>query len=315
MSPDAAAPDPGDPVVRDLLRRCRFPAAGAAVRCGVSGGADSTALLALSVAAGLRVTAVHVDHGLRLGSAQDAERVADLAARWGAAFESHRAALEDGPDLEARARAARHALLGPGALVGHTADDRAETVVLRLLRGTGPAGLAALDPDRHPLRHLRRSDTVALCAHLGEAPLVDPANADPRFTRVRVRAEVLPLLGDVAGRDVVPLLCRLADLAEQQADAVDAVVGDVDPTDVAALCAAGDAVAAEALRRWWARASGEGRPPDRAATGRMLGVVHGRARSCDVVHGWTLSRRAGRLRLSRRDTGPGAAADHTAVTR
>jgi tRNA(Ile)-lysidine synthase len=294
----AVRADPGDPLVSALLGRCTFPPAGTATTCAVSGGADSSALLALAVAAGLEVTVAHVDHGLRPDSDREAEVVRDLAVSLGAAsFVAHRVAVPPGPDLENRARRARRAVLGSAVLWGHTADDQAETVVLRLLRGTGPAGLAAMRPDTHPLLRLRRADTVALCDHLGIAPLQDPTNADPRFTRNRVRHEVLPLLHHVAGRDVVPLLCRLADQAAEQRDVLEALAATVEATDAAAVRAAGPVLGAEALRSWWHDATGGLPPPDRAATWRMLAVAAGDARSCDVVAGWRLRRRAGRLEL------------------
>jgi hypothetical protein len=85
---------------RDLLSRCRFPNPGTPVVCGVSGGADSLALLVLAVAAGCRVTAVHVDHGLREGSQGEIQLVAEVAERFGADFRSERVVLEPGPNLE-----------------------------------------------------------------------------------------------------------------------------------------------------------------------------------------------------------------------
>lgn len=296
--PAPELPTSADPVVADLLARAAFPSPGTEVTCAVSGGADSCALLALAVAAGLVVTAVHVDHGLRTGSHTEADLVASLASAWGAAFRAETVQVAEGGDLEARARAARRAVLPPDTLHGHTADDQAETVLLRLLRGTGPAGLAAMRPATHPLLSLRRAETVALCAHLGVEPFEDPTNTDPRFTRNRVRREVVPLLDDVAGRDVVPLLCRLAELAAEDAALVDAQASVIDPTDVAALRAAPQAVAVAALRRWWHECTGVEHPPDRAATERALAVVHGTSRACDLAAGWRLERTAGRLRLT-----------------
>jgi tRNA(Ile)-lysidine synthase len=250
VEPPSPELDPGglraDPVVVELLARCTFPAPGSTVTCAVSGGPDSSALLVLAVAAGLEVTAVHVDHGLRPGSDTEAEVVAALARRVGAGFRSVAAPVDPGPDLEARARAERHRAVGPDALFGHTADDQAETVLLRLLRGTGPTGLAAMTADRHPLLGLRRRETVALCERLGIAPVEDPTNASPVHTRNRIRHEVLPLLDDVAGRDVVPLLCRLASLAGEQAELLDRLALDLDPTDARALAAAPPPVAAAA---------------------------------------------------------------------
>ena len=109
----------------------------------MSGGADSLALLVLARAAGCAVTAVHVDHGLRAGSAREADVVRDAAARFDAAFRLVQVAVAPGPNLEARAREARYAALPPGVLTGHTLDDRAETMVLNRLRGAGPDGMAA----------------------------------------------------------------------------------------------------------------------------------------------------------------------------
>ncbi|HEY2435791.1 MAG TPA: ATP-binding protein, partial [Solirubrobacteraceae bacterium] len=108
-----------------LLPRATFPSAGTEVTCAVSGGADSLALLVLACAAGCRVTAVHVDHGLRPGSAAEADVVAAAALRFGADFRAEKAHVDAGPNLEARARRARFALLPPEVLTGHTADDQA----------------------------------------------------------------------------------------------------------------------------------------------------------------------------------------------
>jgi len=288
-----------DPVVADLLSRCTFPPAGTEVTCGVSGGADSTALLALALAADLTVCVVHIDHGLRAGSEHEAVVVHELATAWGAVFRAETVRVAAGADLEARARAARRSVLPATALLGHTAEDQAETVLLRLLRGTGPTGLAAMRPATHPLLGLRRAETVALCAHLGVEPVQDPTNTDPRFRRNRVRHEVLPLLDDVAERDVVPLLCRLAELAGEDADLLDTLASRLDPTDAAALAAAPRPVAVAAWRRWWQDQTSYAHPPDRAATDRVLDVAVGATTSCDVVEGWRLYRTAGRLRLER----------------
>ncbi|MCU1454771.1 MAG: tilS, partial [Acidimicrobiales bacterium] len=208
-----------DELADGLLGRCDFPAPGTAVSCAVSGGPDSLALLALAARAGLQVTAVHVDHGLRPGSADEADVVAAAAQRFHAEFRAERVVVEPGPNLEARARTARYAVLPAGALTGHTADDRAETVLLNLLRGAGVEGLAGIRREpRRPLLDLRRRETVALCAALGLQPVHDPSNRDPAFRRNRVRHELLPLLDDVAGRDVAALLARQADVLAEVAD-------------------------------------------------------------------------------------------------
>ena len=116
-------------MLQAILARCTFPQAGEPVACAVSGGADSLALLVLATTAGCEVTAVHVDHGLRPGSAEEAERVEHAAHRFGAGFRSVRAEVSPGPNLEARARAARRAVLPPGrgdrAHDGRPGRDRA----------------------------------------------------------------------------------------------------------------------------------------------------------------------------------------------
>lgn len=293
----------GRPVdVADLLGRCTFPEPGTSLTCAVSGGADSLALLVLAAAAGCRPTAVHVDHGLRPGSADEAAVVAVVADRLGVPWRSVRVDVADGPNLEARARAARHAALGPDACTGHTADDRAETVLLNLLRGAGSDGLAALGPSpRRPILGLRRSETAALCDALELDVVLDPSNDDPRFRRNRIRHEVLPLLCDVAGRDVVPLLVRTGDHAGSVTGLLDALAEDVDVTSAVALRRAPAPVASAAIRRWLRTTHPDGQPPDAATVARVLRVASGEIRGTDVGGGWRVDRSAGVLRLAAAD--------------
>lgn len=285
----------------ELLGRCAFPAAGTPLDCAVSGGADSLALLVLACAAGCEVTAIHVDHGLRDGSGREALVVAAAAERFGAAFRAERVVVAEGPDLEARARAARRAVLPPGHATGHTADDRAETMLLSIMRGTGLDGLAPLRPGpEHPIVRVRRSETRGLCEALGLEPVVDPTNADPRFRRNRVRHEVLPLLDDVGGRDLVPLLCRLADLAGDELELLDALSGEAvaDPTDARAVASAPPPLARRALRRWLrSHTDAEHHPPDAAAIERVLAVARGDAAGTDVGFGLAVRRTGQRLRV------------------
>jgi len=285
-----------DPVVAGLLGRCTFPPPATPLVCGVSGGADSLALLVLAVAAGCDVTAVHVDHGLRPGSGDEAAVVAGAAGRLGARFRAERVEVADGPNLEARARLARLAVLGPGAATGHTADDQAETVLVNLLRGAGVHGLAGMRAGpAHPLLSLRRHETVDLCRHLGLEVVHDPSNSDRRFLRNRVRAELLPLCADLAGRDVVPVLARQAALLAGDADLLDAVGDQLDPTDAAAVAAAPPAQARRAVRRWL---SGDGpHPPSADAVERVLAVARRQHRATEVHGGVRVSRSAGRLAM------------------
>lgn len=283
-----------------LVARCDLPPPATAVTCAVSGGADSLALLALATHRGCRVTAVHVDHGLRPGSAGEAEVVRRAAERLGAAFRAERVAVAPGPNLEARARAARYRALPPGTLTGHTADDQAETVLLNLLRGAGLDGLAGMGPARRPLRRLRRHETRALCAALGLEVVDDPTNRDPSFRRNRLRHEVLPLLDEVAGRDVAALLARQAAVVADEVALLDEMAAAVDPCDARALAAAPVALARRAVRRWLRDAGPGGderHPPDAAATERVLDVARGRAIACELPGGWRVARTGGRLRL------------------
>ena len=216
---------------------------------GLSGGADSLALTltTIDVAArvGIPVITVTVDHGLREGSDEEARRVADLAASLGA-----RAVVEtvtvDGPGgPEGAARDARRAALravgvreGAPILLGHTMDDQAETVLLRLARGSGPSSLRAIAPLSReadgvtwlrPLLTLRRSDTEGACAQAGLAPVHDPTNdvdgpwraADGSpLRRSALRHEAIPALASALGVDPVPALARTAALCAEDDDAL-----------------------------------------------------------------------------------------------
>jgi tRNA(Ile)-lysidine synthase len=283
-----------------LLGRCTFPAPGTALVCAVSGGADSLALLVLAVEAGCHVTAVHVDHQLRPGSCSEAEVVAGAAAMLGAAFRAETVVVEQGPNLEARARTARWSVLPADAATGHTADDQAETVLLNMVRGSGLSGLAGMRPGHaHPILGLRRTETEQVCAAVGLVPVMDPSNADPVHRRNRIRHEVVPLLDDVAGRDVVPLLARAAGQARRMSEHLEAEADRLvpDPADVSALRAAPEAVASVAVHRWLRQCSPDGHPPDAASVTRVLEVVAGDRRATEVAGGWRVGRRQRRLLL------------------
>jgi len=283
----------------DYLARCRFPSPGVRAVCAVSGGPDSLALLVLACAAGCDVTAVHVDHGLRDRSAREADVVAAVASKFGAAFESRSVAVAPGPNLEARARAARYGVLPRDVLTGHTADDQAETVLLNLLRGAGLDGLRGMPVDRRPLIGLRRFETRALCDTLGLDPIVDPSNADPSIRRNRVRHELLPMLDSIAARDVVPVVARQAALLSDDAALLDALSEAIDPTDSKALRAAPVALARRAIRSWLRCGNDEEHhPPDAATVERVLDVAHGRAAATDVGGGRRVVRSRGRLTIT-----------------
>jgi tRNA(Ile)-lysidine synthase len=206
---------------------------GERVLIGCSGGPDSTALLdALRHAAvprGWTLAVAHVDHGIRPGSELDARHVAALAARFDLGFASASVRVEAGPSLQERARDARRAALRSIAVeqaceviaLGHTADDQAETVLMRALSGGDPMSLGAMrersEDIARPLLRVWRRDTVAYCEALGLAVLTDPSNRDRRFLRARVRHDLLPALEQVfpgARRRLVTLAWRQQQLVE-----------------------------------------------------------------------------------------------------
>jgi tRNA(Ile)-lysidine synthase len=228
------------------LAAAGVPAAGDWVAVAVSGGADSLALLhglrALAGPRGWRLAVVTVDHGLRPGSAADAAFVADHAKALGlparacslgpADLEPHRKA---GP--EGAARAARYAALWTATdelgcawlATGHTLDDQAETVLLQLLRGAGPDGLAGMAVHRgrllRPLLGARRADTRACCAAIGLEWREDPTNAGEEPLRNRVRQRLLPLLEELRP-GATQTLARTAALAADERAWLDPLVAE-----------------------------------------------------------------------------------------
>jgi tRNA(Ile)-lysidine synthase len=159
---------------------------------------------------------------LRPASAGELDLAEDFARQLEVPFTRSSVRLTPGSNLQARARALRWEALRVAAsqagaariATGHHADDRAETILMRILRGTGPRGLAALPPvdgDRiRPFYRARRADIDAHVARHAVPHALDPSNRDPRFLRTRVRAEVMPVLQRLSPR-VVEHLCHLAD--------------------------------------------------------------------------------------------------------
>ena len=281
-----------------LIAHCSFPPPGSELACAVSGGPDSLTLLALAVAHGCSVTAYHVDHHLREGSDKEARLVESAAGRLGASFVGLDVVVEPGPNLEARARALRYSVLPVPVATGHTADDQAETILLNLLRGSGPVGLSGMAPGTsHPLLYLRRSETVAYASSLGLGVVDDMSNRDPRFKRNRVRHELLPLLVEIAGRDVVPILCRQAKIFRGESALLEEMASEVDPTDVRELRAASRPVARRALRRWLSPNLPGGYPPDLGAIERVLRVVDLEVKAAELPGHVRVRRSAGRLYL------------------
>ncbi|HET9955727.1 MAG TPA: tRNA lysidine(34) synthetase TilS [Polyangiaceae bacterium] len=198
----------------------------------VSGGMDSMVLLHalahLRERLNVEVSAHGVDHGLRPEAAAELDLAESAARRWGVPFARTSVQLKPGGNLQARARELRHRALraasaeqrGAWIATAHHADDRAETFLLRLLRGTSPRGLAVLPAQAgvliRPLIRARRRD-IQLHATRHDVPYAnDPSNQDGRFLRVRVRQELVPLLERLSP-GVIGHLTALADeLAEPQ---------------------------------------------------------------------------------------------------
>jgi tRNA(Ile)-lysidine synthase len=213
-------------LVRSTLVAHALAPRGTALLVAVSGGPDSMALL--HVLAGLRskgafgLFAHGVDHGLRPEAAAELELAAELARSLDVPFSRSRVSVRPGGNLQERARLARWAALREAAArlgadriaTAHHADDRAETLLMRMLRGTGTRGLAAMPPrdgDRvRPMITARRRDVEAHVARHRLPFATDPSNRDPRFLRTRVRYELLPVLERLSPR-IVEHLCSLAD--------------------------------------------------------------------------------------------------------
>jgi tRNA(Ile)-lysidine synthase len=285
----------------ELMARVRFPSNGSVLACAVSGGADSLALALLAVVGGVSIEVHHVDHGLRPDSGVDAAFVREFAQWLGVPFVGHHVHVALGPNVEARAREARFAVLPTTVATGHTADDVAETLLINLVRGSGLDGLAVLRNEGnrlHPIRQLRRSETRQLCVDVGIEPFDDPMNDDVSLQRVRMRTQVLPLLDDIAARDVVPLLVRLGDVASADVDVLELLAGSIDPRDAKALAVAEPQLAKRAIRQWLRdEGPGGGYVPTFAVVSRVYEVALGKISATEIGLGWSVTRKNQRLRV------------------
>jgi len=246
-----------DPLVRAVGERAvstELLRPGDRVLAAVSGGPDSLALLhilwSLKGELGLDLVVASLDHGLRGAAGQaDVTFVGETAHRLGLPFRSGRvepAAVVDGASLEEAARRARYEFLGrlardwgPGpagpvrVATGHTADDQAETVIMRIIEGTGPRGLAGMPALRQedgwvlirPLLRTRRAEIEAYCRRWALEPRTDETNRDERFRRNFIRARVMPLLREGNPR-VEEALTRLSDLAREETNAFEAALAE-----------------------------------------------------------------------------------------
>jgi tRNA(Ile)-lysidine synthase len=233
--------------VAQALRSLGHPSAGQRVVVGLSGGADSVALLdvmaALARHRGFTVVAAHLDHALRPDSADDAAFCRDLCAALGVPFRTERKDVAarrraEGGGLEEAARGERHAFLRrvkdeEGATwiaLAHTRDDQAETVLLRLLRGAGGLGLSAMRPRAgdllRPMLAWSRRDVLDHLAARALAWREDPSNADVSIARNRVRHELIPYLERHFNPAVREALARSAALLAEESDLLASVAVD-----------------------------------------------------------------------------------------
>ena len=240
-------------------RGVRAAALDHAVAVGLSGGADSLALMAALVAEGHDVLALCVDHGLQDGSRAQAERAAEQARKLGARARvlNVEAGATGQKSMEAAARVARYRALaaacadeGLEVAVAHTADDQAETLLLGALRGrvAGMSERSEVEGARvvRPLLNVRRADTEGACAELGLSAWQDPQNADTNFRRVALRREVIPQLNHIIGGDAVPALAQAAGDAALD----DAALRTPPTTDCADLAAMAEPRRRRAIAAW-----------------------------------------------------------------
>ncbi|MBU8896989.1 tRNA lysidine(34) synthetase TilS [Corallococcus sp. M34] len=312
------------PAIRLLLNTLsrayrRHGLEGRGVLLAVSGGADSTALLVgtarVSEALGMKLEVATLDHGLRREATSEGEAVARLA--YGLGLRCHRRALhlEAGAGVEARARAARYEVLealrrerGLAAVAtGHTADDQAETLLMRLARGSALRGARGIHAAGgalvRPLLERTREDVLAFLREADVAYFTDPMNADATLFRTRIRQGALPALSAAAGFSVTRHLATFARVAAED-DALLAALADAAWERVRVAPGTLDAVGVRALepplrRRVLARLVAEaGALVDHATLLRADEAV-ARGGSTALSGGLRLKAAGGRVRCAR----------------
>ena len=323
-------------------RRLRLPTSGETIVVAVSGGADSTALLlALEELKNYNklytgICVAHLDHRLRKSSSKDAKWVADLSAKLGFKSVIGRAkvlddVVETNENLEQAARKARYAFLERTAkrvsanyvLTGHTMDDQAETVLLRLMRGSASLGLGGMEPVRplaknssiklvRPLLWARRTETEAYCRFRKIQFLSDEMNDDLSFARVQVRKQLLPLMQSFNNRIVEAISRTATQLREDSAvlgsnsDALlqraavsneESVETKVPALDVKVLAEAPPALRRRALRQWLSSARGSTRRLEMVHLLAVEKLLDGNAggRVAELPGGGRVKRRQNRL--------------------
>jgi tRNA(Ile)-lysidine synthase len=319
-------------------RRLRLPTSGETIVVAVSGGADSTALLlALEELKNYNklytgICVAHLDHRLRKSSSKDAKWVADLSAKLGFKSVIGRAkVIESDDNLEQAAREARYAFLERTAkrvsanyvLTAHTMDDQAETVLLRLMRGSASLGLGGMEPLRplakhssiklvRPLLWARRTETEAYCRLRKIHFLSDEMNDDLSFARVKVRKQLLPLMQSFNNRIVEAIsrtatqlredgavLVKNSDALLQRAAVSNEESGEtkVPALDVKVLADTPPALRRRALRQWLSSARGSTRRLEMVHLLAVEKLLDGNAggRVAELPGGGRVKRRRNRL--------------------
>jgi tRNA(Ile)-lysidine synthase len=266
-------------LVARALGRLQMPAG--PVTVALSGGADSAALALLAKRSGVDTRCLHVDHGLAASDTMENTAVS-IAKTLELDLEIVEVTVGAGPSPEERAREARYSALEawPGTVVtGHTRDDNAETILINLVRGTGPEGLTGIPlvrpPNIHrPMLDVSRSEAREM-ADLGGLPFVDdPMNSDLSLTRNRIRHSILPLLAELNPR-VVESLARAGRTLERDTSYLKTLAPSTASSSVAAglvmtlprpladrlltdlLRSAGVSVTSDRLERVWSVVRGE----------------------------------------------------------
>ena len=319
-------------------RRLKLPVSGETIVVAVSGGADSTALLlALEELKTINkitldIYVAHLDHRLRKSSAKDAKWVADLATKLGYRSVIGRSTVAEtaratSDNLEQAAREARYAFLERTAkkvsanyvLAAHTMDDQAETILLRLMRGSAGAGLGGMEAVRplskkssiklvRPLLWARRADTEDYCRLRKTEFLSDEMNEDQTFARVKVRKQLLPLM-ESFNKKVVEALSRTATLLREDGAVLFSDSGsllqraslegetETPALDVKVLSDAPPALRRRALRQWLSEARGSTRRLEMVHLSSVEKLLEGNAggRVVELPSGGRVRRRRNRL--------------------
>jgi tRNA(Ile)-lysidine synthase len=285
-------------LAQSLLAQASFPEPGTSVELAVSGGPDSLGLLLLALEHGLVVHVAHVNHHARPTSTEEANHLREICQKLNVPIVIHDVEVELGPNFEERARLERRRVLSQDALTGHTMDDVAETIVLNMLRGAGTTGLSPMISDStKPLAGVRRADLHAFVAESGFEPIHDPSNDDKTFRRNHVRHELLPLMNEVAQRDVVPILYRQANVLFDEREWLESLF----PEDQELALEAADC---RELREWpiarirrWLRiqlTTGDSFnkvPPTLDEIDRVIAVVQGEVTATELSGGRRIARK------------------------